>query len=201
MRNFCSLLCLILARTHKNQHTDRFRAAGRCAIFGFVFIGQKNHKMHISHAHTDRFMLSKRRFLEGRTKRCLCDFEEILSVHSPNRVLTSFKGASKTHTQRLVQSSKIFVWGAYDSEQLVDVRYSVLLLLARKITRCISHTPTEPDRLVDVRYSGLHFLARKITRCLSHAHQPSATSPRFFDNLHFERCGEQKSRTFAPRTK
>jgi hypothetical protein len=29
-------------------HLDRFRSVGRCAIFGFVFLGQKNHKMHIA---------------------------------------------------------------------------------------------------------------------------------------------------------
>jgi hypothetical protein len=40
-----------------------------------------------------------------------------------------------------------------DSERLVDVRYSGLYYLARKITRCISHTPTDSVRLVDVRYS------------------------------------------------
>jgi hypothetical protein len=35
-------------------HLDRFGSVGRCAIFGFVFLGQKNHKMHIAHLDDER---------------------------------------------------------------------------------------------------------------------------------------------------
>ena len=43
-------------KNHKMHiaHLARFGSVGRCAIFGFVFLGPKNHKMHIAHLSSDR---------------------------------------------------------------------------------------------------------------------------------------------------
>jgi hypothetical protein len=39
----------------------RFRTVGRCTIFAFVTLGQKNHKMHISHTPTDSRTVGRRK--------------------------------------------------------------------------------------------------------------------------------------------
>ncbi len=58
------------------------------------------------------FMLPKRRFWTAEQS-VACAFLNEFSVScSPKRVLTPLKSASKTHTQRFVQSFKNFVWGA-----------------------------------------------------------------------------------------
>jgi len=112
-------------RLHKMHiaHLDRFRSIGRCAIFGFVFLGQKthnsSHKMHI--AHLDRFRA---------VGRCAI-FGFVFLGH-------------KNHKMHIAHLDR--------SVRLVDVRDSVLYFLARKITRCTSNIWTDSVRLVEMRY-------------------------------------------------
>jgi len=71
----------------------------------------------------------------------------------------------------------------YRVDSPVDVRYLVLYLLATKITTCIiAHLPIRFTSRCAI--SAFVSLGQKITTCII-AHRPSATSPLFFDNLHF----------------
>jgi hypothetical protein len=59
-------------------------------------------------------MLPKRRFWTAEQRVAYAFLNEFLISGSPKPVLTPLKRTSKTHTQRVVQSFKIFVWGAYN---------------------------------------------------------------------------------------
>jgi hypothetical protein len=59
-----------------------------------------------------KFMLPKRRFWTAEQSVAYAFLNEFSISCSPKRVLTPLKSTSKTHTQRFVPPSKIFVWGA-----------------------------------------------------------------------------------------
>ncbi len=49
--SMCDIRFCVSWKNHKMHfvHPDRCISVGRCAICGFVFIGQKNHKINIAH--------------------------------------------------------------------------------------------------------------------------------------------------------
>ena len=55
-------------------------------------------------------MLPKRRFWKSEPTFPDACSKQFSKISRPNRVLTPLKSASKTHSERLVQPSKIFVW-------------------------------------------------------------------------------------------
>ena len=59
-----------------------------------------------------QFYAPQTKNFRGSNKALRMLFERVLISGSPKRVLTSLISTSKTHTQRFVQPSKIFVWGA-----------------------------------------------------------------------------------------
>ncbi len=59
-----------------------------------------------------KFMLPKRIFWTAEPSFEYAFLKNFSISGSPKRVLTPLKSTSKTHTQRFVQPSKIFVWGA-----------------------------------------------------------------------------------------
>jgi len=84
-RNLCSLHCVPgrVKGRRTSPLTNYFRSVGRCAIFGFVFLGQKNHKMRI--AHLDRF---------GSVGRCAIFGFVFLGQKNHKRLGTGFPVAS-----------------------------------------------------------------------------------------------------------
>ncbi len=66
--------------------------------------------------HFGKFMLPKRRFWTAEQRVAYAFLNEFSICGSPKLVLTPLKSTSKTHTQRFVRPSKIFVWGAYSYE-------------------------------------------------------------------------------------
>ncbi len=56
------------------------------------------------------FMLPKRRFWKSEPTFPNAFSKHFSTIRRPNRVFTPLKSASKTHSERLVRTSKIFVW-------------------------------------------------------------------------------------------
>ena len=81
-----------------------------CSSFQNLRLGSSVATRHVANKKLRNFMLPKRRFWKAEPT-----FPNAFSKHfstfcSPNMVLTPLKSASKTHSERLVRPSKIFVW-------------------------------------------------------------------------------------------
>ncbi len=139
--NMLMFACLCVSQTHmlmiacrcvwSNPHVDdsmpMFACRCVCLTHMLMITCRCSHSdvrmpMCLSNSHVDdnmpmclsnlKFMLPKRRFWKSEpTFPNVCS-KQFSTIRRPNRVLTPLKSASKTHSERLVQPSKIFVWGA-----------------------------------------------------------------------------------------
>jgi len=133
----------------RRLHIARFRSVGRGAIFGFVFLDPKNHKMHI--APLVRFRSVGRCAIFGFVflgqKKSGCQ-------PSANRPLFFDNLHFGQIAKRVNQQSRLTLLAICPKWRLSKKR-------GRFADGCKMHISPDSVRLVDVRYSVLYILAEK----------------------------------------
>jgi len=88
-----------------SNHWNVHRTCTCYALFKLPKSSFREHKVTL-------FTLPKRRFWKPEQSVACAFLNEFSMIRRPSLVLTPLKSTSKTHTQRSVRASKIFVWGA-----------------------------------------------------------------------------------------
>jgi len=105
-------------------------SVGRCAIFGFVFLGQKNHKMHIAHLARFRSVGRCARF----SRRQLTPFFDKPAF---SRFSQIFQPRPVVHSFGKIVKRQVCVKNGGELPTAGEIRFCISW--PRKITRCISH--------------------------------------------------------------
>jgi len=101
-------------------------------------------------------MLPKRRFWKAQPASQKVSSKRFSTILSPNGVLTTSKSASKTHSERLVRSSKIFVWMGKTSESHDDsmMMWASSLVKERAFQPVLKSVHASPASIVKCMSNG-----------------------------------------------